>query len=301
MKRIIEVCSSFTGKISTGQFENEQPFFSAKEILEIEDTPTPEVDTLIETRQSELKNICYSQFKKHAEIAYQEKIAKSYQNIRFYDAGNGQKYPSVTSIINMDANFFTAPDELAQMAARGTIIHKQVELYLSTGKWIAPKEIPEIAFQVMTVVTGNLGLIIDDVNFVNFYKEYPFKIIQQEHTVINHEYKYGGRLDILCIIEKSNPGKWDKVDGVAFDVPTILDIKTGSSLDKAKGFIQQAAYAQCFNNNDSMSDKVSQIGLIHLTKENQCGYAKPVISNKLDSYWSIFLNKRGQFSQRYGV
>ncbi len=296
MKRIIELTASFTGKISTGQFENESPFFSAKDTIEmeVEEVETAEIDKFIKTRQSELKDICYDQFKKHAEIAYQEKVAKSYKQIRFYEAGNGQKYPSVTSIINMDANFFTAPDELAQMAARGTIIHKQIEIYLSTGKWVEPKEVPEIAFQVMTVVTGSLGLAVDDVNFVNFYRDYPFKLISQESTVINHENKYAGRFDILCVIESTNKGKWDKVDGVVFDVPTILDIKTGASLDKAKGMIQQAAYSYCL-------PEVKQIGLIHLTKENQCGYAKPAISSKLDSYFSIFLNKRKQFAERYGV
>lgn len=293
MRRIIEVMASFTGKISTGQFENESPYFSAKETIEIEDV-TPEVDRMIEARQSELQEICYTQFKKRAEIAYQEKIAKSYQNIRFYDAGNGQKYPSVTSIINMDVNFFTAPDELNQMAARGTIIHKQVEIYLATGKWVEPKEIPEIAFQVMTVVTGSLGLVVDDVNFVNFIKDYPFKVLKQESQVINHEHKYAGRMDILCIIESTNKGKWDKIEGIQFDVPTILDVKTGASLDKAKGMIQQAAYAMC-------ESEVKQIGIIHLTKENQCGFSKPCVSNKIDSYWSIFLNKRKLFSERYGV
>lgn len=294
MKRNIEISASFTGKISTGQFENESPYFSVKEILEEEQFDTPLSDSVIKNRQEQLQQMCYDQFKKHAEIAYQEKVVKSYKQIRFYDAGNGQKYPSVTSIINMDANFFTSQEELAQMAARGTIIHKQIELYLSTGKWIEPKEIPEIAFAVMTVVTGSLGLQIDDVNFVNFYKDYPFKVLKQESSVINHENKYGGRMDILCVIESTNKGKWDKVEGVQFDVPTILDIKTGATLDKAKGMIQQSAYAMC-------EPEVKQIGLIHLTKENQCGYAKPAISNKIDSYWSIFLNKRKLFSERYGV
>tara|TARA_R110000868_G_scaffold111883_1_gene301748 strand:+ start:1019 stop:1915 length:897 start_codon:yes stop_codon:yes gene_type:complete len=298
MKRTIEISASFTGKISTGSFENESPYFSAKEIIDIDNSNIPEefeidVNKLIEVRQAELKNICYGQFKKHAEIAYQEKVAKSYKNIRFYEAGNGQKYPSVTSIINMDANFFTPPDELAQMAARGTIIHKQIEIYLATGKWLEPKEIPEIAFQVMTVVTGSLGLAVDDVNFINFIKDYPFKVLKQESTVINHDHKYGGRMDILCVIESTNKGKWDKIEGIAFDVPTILDIKTGASLDKAKGMIQQAAYAMC--------EDVKQIGLIHLTKDNQCGYAKPAVSTKIESYWSIFLNKRKLFNERYGV
>lgn len=293
MKRVIEITSSFTGKISTGQFENAAPFFSAKEVIEIDDV-TPEIDRMIEARQSELQEICRNQFKRVAEIEYQEKVAKSYKNIRFYDAGNGQKYPSVTSIINMDENFFTAPDELAQMAARGTIIHKQVELFLQTGKWVEPKEIPEIAPYVFTLVKGNLGLVVDDVSFVNFYKDYPFKVVKQESTVINHMHKYAGRFDILCVIESTNKGKWDKIEGIQFDVPTILDVKTGASLDAAKGLIQQSAYAMC-------DETVKQIGLIHLTKENVCGFAKPKVTNKIESYWNIFLNKRQKFSERYGV
>lgn len=293
MKRTLEITASFTGKISTGQFENESPYFSAKEIVEV-DNEVFDSDTYVRTRQGILKNICYEQFKKHAEIAYQEKVAKSYANIRFYDAGNGQKYPSVTSIIGMDENFFISVDELSQYGARGTIIHKQIEIFFKTGKWPEYKDIPEVAFQVMTVLKGTLGLSLDDVNFVNFYKDYPFKVIEQEKTVINHEHKYAGRLDILCVIEKANAGKWEKIEGIQYDVPTILDIKTSTSLDHLKGFTQQAAYA--------MTDPaIKQIGLIHLTKENVCGYAKPKISNKIEHYWSIFLNKRTLFQQRYGV
>lgn len=293
MRKNIEINVSFSGKISTGAWENMNPFFAIKETIELSKGELF-TDEQIKIRQSELQKICVDQFRKEAEIAYQEKVAKSYANIRFYDAGNGQKYPSVTSIINMDENFFTAPDELFQMAARGTIIHKQVEMFLKDGVWREPKDIPEIAFQVMTVVKGTLGLQLDDVNFVNFYKDYPFKVIAQESTVINHEHKYGGRFDILCVIESTNKGKWEKIDGVAFDVPTLLDVKTGASLDKAKGFTQQAAYA--------MTDpSIKQIGLIHLTKENVCGYAKPQITPKIEAYWNIFLNKRNLFQQRYGV
>lgn len=299
MKRVIEISSSFTGKISTGQFENEQPYFSAKEIIELDESNIPEefqtnVNQLIESRQNELKTICYNQFKQHAEIAYQDKIAKAYSNIRFYDAGNGQKYPSVTSIIGMDEDFFIPQEELAQYAARGTIIHKQIELFLKDGIWRQARDIPEVAFQVMTVVKGSLGLSFDDVNFINFYKDYPFLTVWQEKEIINHEHKYAGRLDLMVIIESKNPGKWDKIEGIQFDVPTILDIKTSTTLDKVKGFTQQAAYAKT-------DESIKQIGLIHLNKENVCGYGKPQITNKIDHYWSIFLNKRELFNKRYGV
>ncbi len=293
MRKSLEICASFTGKISTGQYEQASPFFSVKEV--IEEVEGEELsDLVIKMRQQELQDICVAQFNKAAEILYQQKVEKSYKNIRFYDGKEGLKYPSVTSVINMDENFFTDPMELSQMAARGTIIHKQCELFLKDGIWREPKDIPEISAYVFTVVKGSLGLVIDDVNFQAFYKDYPFKVISQEATVINHEVKYGGRMDILCVIESTNKGKWDKIDGIAFDVPTILDIKTGASLDTAKGLIQQAAYAMC-------NETVKQIGLIHLTKENVCGYAKPKITSKIESYWNIFLNKRKKFAERYGV
>lgn len=295
MKRTIEITASFTGKISTGQFENESPYFSVKETITEEDELLLNYkDEFIIARQKVLKDICYNQFKQHAEIAYQEKVAKSYANIRFYDAGNGQKYPSVTSVINMDENFFMAPDELAQYGARGTVIHKQIEIFLKTGEWKSPRDIPEISFQVMTVLKGTLNLSLDDVNFVNFYKDYPFMVVWQEKEVVNHEYKYAGRFDLMVIIESKNPGKWEKIEGVQFDTPTILDIKTSAQLDKVKGFTQQSAYAKT-------DEGIKQIGLIHLTKENVCGYAKPCLTNKIEHYWSIFLNQRNKFRERYGV
>jgi hypothetical protein len=116
MKRTIEIAASFTGKISTGQFENESPYFSAKEIIESEEVIT---DDVIKARQQDLQSICYGQFKRHAEQAYSEKIAKQYKNIRFYDGKDGLKYPSVTSIINMDSEFFMPPDGVGVYSAQG--------------------------------------------------------------------------------------------------------------------------------------------------------------------------------------
>jgi hypothetical protein len=260
----------------------------------VDEVLTEEIDKFIKTRQGELKEICYSQFKRHAEIAYQEKVAKAYKNIRFYDVGNGVKVPSVTSIINMDADFFVSPDELAQYGARGTVIHKQIELFLKDGDWREPKDIPEIAYEVMTVLKGTLGLSLEDVNFPAFYKEYPFRVTEQEKTVINVENRFAGRLDIMGVIESSNKGKWDKIECVQFDVPTILDVKTSTTLDKVKGFTQQGAYAMC-------EPSVKQIALIHMNKENVSGYSKPVISNKLESYQAIFLKQRQLFTERYGI
>lgn len=293
MKRQIEVVASFTGKISTGSFENESPYLSAKETFEVEDMPTGMLDELIATRQDELKAICYEGFKRHANLAYQEKVAKEYKQIRFYESPSGKKYPSVTSCLNMDTDFFMSVDDLAQYSARGTILHKQSEIFLKTGKWLLPREIPEVAFELMTMTKGTLGLSLEDVNFPNFYKSYPFKVIEQEKVVINEEFEYAGRLDILCVIESSNKGSWDKIEGIQFDVPTILDIKSGS-IDKVKCYSQQAAYAKCY-------PEVKQIGLIPLTKDTQQGFSKPLITNKIDAYWDIFSKQREKFRGRFGL
>lgn len=290
MQRIIEISASFTGTIPTGSYENEKPFFSVKEIIQEEDLS----DKCIEIRQKELHDICYNQFKRQAEVAYTERIAKQYQNIRFYEGKNGMKYPSVTSIIGWDKDFYMSAEELAQHAARGTIIDKQVQVFLDTGEWLEPKKIPEIYPEIVILKKGGLGLEVDNVDFRSFYKEYPFKVISQQQTVLNHENKYGGRMEIKCIIESTNKGKWDKIEKVLFDVVTLLDVKATTALDKNYVMKQNTGYAKC-------DTEIKQIGVIHLKKDNACGYAKPVIETNLNKYWTLFLKDRDNFYKRYGI
>lgn len=289
MRRTIEISASFTGKISTGEYENSSPFYAVKEVLE----DCNYTDEEIKSRQQTLQNICISQFNKSATILYQQKIEKAYKNIRFYSGKDGLKYPSSTSIINMDANFFVSQEDLYQYSCRGTCIHKMIEIYLTTGKVVPPKEIPEIAFECMTVLTGSLGLSLDDINFVGFFADYPVKIIELEKVIINDEHRFGGRLDILCQIDSKNPGKWNKVEGIEFDKDLIIDIKTTGTLDKTKGFIQQASYCKTLG--------ITQAVLAHMNKDTVQGFSKPVFTNKIDSYFSMFLAMRKKFEERYGV
>ncbi len=301
MKRTIEIAASFTGTIPTGNYQNEKPFYSVKEILELDEADDfiiGSTDELIEQRQKQLHDMCYNQFRIQAEAANAERIANTYKNIRFYDGERGLKYPSVTSIIDLDKDFCMPEDELAQYGCRGTVIHKQIETFLLTGQWVKASELAEVSAAYLTVKRGNLGLDCENTNFRAFYKDYPFKVVALEQTILSHKYRYGGRMDILCIIESTNKGKWDKIEGVVFDVPTILDIKTGSTLDKMSGLIQQSAYAKGVTANEQ---EVKQIGLIHLTKDNKCGFAKPVIETNIERYWNLFLNRLETFRQRYGV
>ena len=308
MKRTIEISASFTGVISTGSYENEKPFFAVKEIIELPgdfiikfnpESQCTEIilkmtDEKIEQRQKELHDICYNQFKRQAEVAYTEKIAKQYQNIRFYDGKDGLKYPSATSIIGWDKDFYMSAEALAQHCSRGIIIDKQVEIFLNTDEWKDPKYIPEIYPDLVILKKGSLGLSVDDIDFQAFYKEYPFKVISQQTTVLNYEHKYGGRMEIKCIIESTNKGKWDKVEGCLFDVPTLLDVKATTALDKVYVMKQNTGYAKC-------DLEIKQIGAIHLKKDNKQGYAKPVLETNLDKYWSLFLDDRDKFYKRYGI
>jgi hypothetical protein len=293
MKRIIEITADFSGVIPNGSFENIRPAYGLKEVITLEEGEIMN-DAEVIARQKELQDFNHAQFKNLAEIVYSERIAKECQNVRFYDGKEGRKYPSVTSIINWDASFSIPADQLAQYASRGTVIHKQVEIFLSTGEWKEPKEIPEIYPDLVIVKQGSLGLLLDDVDFKGFYNDYPFKVLEQEKECLNHEWQYGGRLDIKCVIEKSNPGKWTKIDGVVYDVPTILDIKTGS-VDKMKHLKQQTAYAHAEGNED-----VKQIGIIPLNNGNKCGFSAPILSD-VDKYWTIFTRDRENFRKRYGL
>lgn len=292
MKRNIEITASFTGKISTGQYEVSQPFFAVKEVLEDVDSDLFS-DVVIKARQAQLQDMCVSQFNKAAEILYQQKVEKAYKNIRFYDGKDGLRYPSTTSIINMDSDFFVSQEDLYQYACRGTVIHRLIEIYLTTGKVMSPKDVPEIAFETMTVLTGSLGLSLEDINFVGFFADYPIKVIELEKTIINDENRFGGRLDILCQVDSKNPGKWGKVEGIEFDKDLIIDIKTSGTLDRTKGFIQQASYCKTLG--------VTQAVLAHMNKDTVQGFSKPVFTNKIDSYFSMFMAMRKKFQDRYGV
>jgi len=298
MKRTIEISASFTGTIPTGSYENEKPFYHLKEILEFNtaDEVKSAMDNgvfdqeSIDSRQKCLHQMCYDQFKKQADVCFQERIAKTYQNIRFYEF-EGKKVPSVTSIVGMDKEFNIPDDELAQYGARGTLIHRQAEIFLTTGDWKAPQDIEDCSHEYLTVKKGNLGLDFENVDFRAFYKAYPFKVIECEKATVNAS--YGGRIDIICLIESENKGKWEKIEGVKYDVPTILDIKTSTTLDKIYGLTQQSAYAK--------SEGIEQMGLIHLNKDVKQGFSTPVIGNNVERYFNLFLNKRQLFKTRYGI
>ena len=263
-----EITASYSGKISTGNYENESPFFALKEIWNGEVTPE-----FINERQAILHNLNYAKFTDCERRSLLELIKKKRKDIRFYG-----DYPSVTSIINWDADFYVSPDELCQYGARGTIIHEQCRIYLETGKWLDPKDIPEIYTQMVILTKGSLKLSLDGYNFRAFKSKYPFTSIQTEVAVYNHEHKYAGRQDI-----KYRRG----------EVIGIADIKTGT-IDKVKCMKQLSAYASCVGN-----ENVQELMIIPLNSSTKQGFSQAIIEEDPKKYLPMFLDNRAEFKERF--
>lgn len=272
-KQSTEIVASYSGKIATGRFENAQPFFSIKESW------TDVDEDFVKSRQKLLHGLCYERFAECEKREVADRVKEQYKHLRFYQVNN-QQYPSVTSIIGWDQDFFIPQEQLIQYGARGTIIHKQVEHYLKTNEWPNPQDIPEIYPEYVALQKGSLGLTLDGYNFVDFYKKYPFEFVKTETQCFNTEHLYAGRFDIKGLYD-------DKV--------TIFDVKTGS-IDKEKCFKQLAAYAYANGN-----ENVEQMMVIPLNNTTKQGFSKPIISEDIEQYFELFKRDRRLFKDRFGL
>ncbi|RLI98545.1 MAG: hypothetical protein DRP08_08070, partial [Candidatus Aenigmatarchaeota archaeon] len=262
-----EIVVSYSGKISTGNYENESPFFSNKEVWQ---GALPA--GLLEERQKFLYDKCYAKFTECERRSLLELIKKKRKDIRFY--GN---LPSVTSILSWDADFYVSPDDLVQYAARGTIIHAQCRIWLETGEWKEPKDIPEIYTQMVILTKGSLKLSLEGYNFRGFKAKNPFEVVNTEKAVFNIDKGYARTQDI----------KYKRGTKIG-----IADIKTGS-INRAYCLKQLSAYAACEGNED-----VEELMVIPLNSSTQQGYSKAIIEEDPKKYLPMFLDDLASFKER---
>lgn len=234
-------------------------------------------------RQKLLSQMCYDQFAQCEQRSLVDRIIAERKDIRFYDAGNGKKYPSITSIIGWDKDFFVPKEELVQYAARGTIVHKQIEIFLNTGEWKNAKEIVELHRDYVVVSRGSLGLSLDGYHIDDFCRDFKIKPIDTESVSYNHEYQYAGRRDCKC-----------ELDGKK----TILDFKTSTSIDKKYALSQLAAHLFCPGNED-----VEQVMAVPVNNTTKQGYSKPILLSRkeVEEYFKLFLKAREDFRFRFGA
>ncbi len=115
MSKTIEIVASYSGTVNTGNYNNESPFFSIKEV--IEDCQLSEEELF--NRHLELSMECYDKFQAFKEEALRPLVVKG-----------------------------TEPDPKCSVPEMETIRQKAIELIAEQGKWFQEKDF-QVEFRVL--------------------------------------------------------------------------------------------------------------------------------------------------------
>jgi len=277
----IKISVGFSGVIATGSYQNARPSYGAEIEFEIPDNKNNEdkAKSIITDAQRDLQRICYRNFKQDEEKQTIEKIQRERKDFRIYEGG----FPSVTSILNWDADFWVTAVELQQYASQGSLIHAQVAEYIETGEWKPVEKIDGTWSDLVIVKKGKLQLPISGWSFPDFLKKYPVEKMECGRPVISKEHKFGGTPDIrVCYYD----GK-----------KTLADVKR--TAQKLKNFKQIAAYIIAEEENGE--EPYEQMMIIVLNDKTKQGFSKPLISTEISQYKRMFLVDRENFKKRYGI
>ena len=176
--------------------------------------------------------------------------------------------------------------KLIQYGARGTVVHKQIQVYLDSGmrNWIDPLHLLDVREELAILKYGDIGLKVEACDFKAFLGEYGKEFIwgKGEVAVYNEDFGYAGTLDRIAHFK---------------GMPAIVDFKTAVSMDTKKTeryFKQLAAYA---NACPLPSKALVIVPLIAKGK----GYAAPIVTTEIDHYFALFLKDLESFKKVYHV
>lgn len=274
--KIKEISATFSGVIATGSYQNIKPSYSATaELLEGDDEKAA-----FNTLKDMLRNI----FKEEEQQAIVERIQKEREDLRFLPSpATGKLLPSVTSIINYDADFFVPPQELVQYAAQGNCIDARVKHFVQNKKWVLSKELKDLWTDIVILTKGSLKLPLDVGNFPAFLEKYPINKLTVPDRFFNDELGYTGECDLIGVPAFKE----------ALEVTSVLDVKR--TPDKIKNGMQLSAYCRNYG--------LKQGIIIPLNDKTGQGYSKPIVYNEeaLKGYFEMFQRKQKAFKERYGV
>lgn len=274
----VKIPVGFTGVIATGSYQNARPSYGAEIELEVADDKAAAL-AAIDEWQKDLQKVCYRNFKQDEQTQTIERIQKERRDFRIYQGGN----PSVTSILNWDADFWVTAVQLQQYASQGQLCHAQVAEYIKTGEWKPVEKIDGTWSDLVIVKKGELQLPISGWSFPDFLKKYPIKKMECGEPIVSNEHRFGGTPDIrVCYYE----GK-----------KTLADVKRTSQ--KLKDFKQIAAYIIAEEENGE--SPYEQMMIIVLNDKTKQGFSKPIISTEISQYKQMFLKDRENFRKRYGI
>jgi len=282
--KLKEVNYSKSGVISKAAYENLRPFFSV--------TVEPEDGENIDEIFEKLKDTVNRQFAMEEYKAKIDLVEKQFSSLRLYVIEEKNiKYPSITSVLGWDKEWYIPEGRLLQYQARGTIIHTLFEDTLQnfqkTGKivWKNPEEMPELQKEVGILKQGDLGLSWNDCSYKKFGEIY-FKDIGEvramEQKVINHELKCAGTLDLVAPFQ----GKL-----------SLIDLKTGDY-----DWRQPAFYVITYEVEHNVEIEQMVIFPIGATN-NKSGYKKPIIRDReaIHEEFKEMVKARQAFKERFGI
>ena len=277
----IKVSAGFSGTIATGSYQNAKPSYFAEVEYDIpDDIATEDLQERVKEGQQELQAICYANFKQDEQIQTVERINRERKDIRFYDG-----FPSITSIISWDADFYISPEDLAQYASQGNLTHTQVNHFITTGKWAEPKDIEGTWADIVIIKKGKLQLSLSGWDFLSFLKLYPLEKMENGVVVKSDKHKFAGTPDIKCFYKEKK---------------TLADVKR--TPDKVKNFKQMAAYILA---EEEQGEKpYNQMMIVPLNAKTKQGFSKPIICegrDKIKQYQDMFLRDRKNFQARFGI
>ena len=279
MKRTVRIMGGVAGTISTGSFQNLKPTFMWEETIE----DCVMTDAEITERIKELYGKGFNMLREAEQKAIVERIQRERQDLRLLLSEKGNILPSVTSIINYDADFFVSPEELSQYASQGSIIHAKVKYFINTKEWVMAKAIQEVWTDIVILTKGNLKLEVNVGDFPSFLKKYPVSDMKNCERFMFDEEGYCGMPDFTGIPDFKE----------ALKIPTMFDVKR--TVDKIKVGMQLAAYAKYY--------KIKQAIALPVNDKTEQGYSKPIIFNEkdLDGYYGMFKQKQLEFKKRYSI
>lgn len=276
----IEVGSKFGGKISVGDYENNEKKYFETIYADLDENDDP-VKCRKELRQ-QLHEEQVSEFRTLWNKTKAELLEKQTLDIKFREY-KGRKWPRVSSIIGWSKNWNMPEYEIAQYGARGHLVHKLIEYFTENEIWLELKELvekfPELRDDAALMYRGNLGLTLEELSYKKFFEEYweDFGDGKNEVELYNEEHFYTGKADWIGIFHGKN---------------SIVDWKTGGYEMK-----QLAAYAKA----DGLKD-VEQLVICPVGKnDNKSGIKKPIICDNIKAEFDKFLKDRREFRERFGI
>jgi len=302
MKKDITVGAKVGGVFGTGAFENLRVAFDfSVTYKDVEDLPGKQfLKDLAEAQEANQKAYqeLYKQMEFAEEQAKQKAIAKFHKNIRWYDAGNGLKYPSVTSVIDFANPIEWFVDDLKKrgLAARGMVVDHVLQAFIKdslskkpTGKFIEPEKLPECIRHL--AIMKDAGYDIDGFNLPAFVEKFKVKFTAGHRIVVNHKDGYAGQPDCECTF-----------DGGPV---TLADLKcfNPDAKGKLRTLKQTAAYAMAvpvvYTNHPTFI--YEKIAIIPIHGKAAQGYSKPVITDEIEKYFALFLEDRKVFKDTFGI